>query len=296
MSISPFARTAMLPIAMAVGAIFYPFFGREEFSVASEWLIFTMLFFTCCSTSLKHLRIEWLHVIVLLIQLVGGIVIYMLFLPVNKILAEGMFISFFAPVAVAAVTIGGLLGANVERMATACMTSNLGVALLAPLLFSVINPSGDVHFLGSVWLILQKVSPMIIFPMAGALLLELLAPRWHRALGRRSDVSFYLWAISLVIILGRTVSFIVTHDTPLWLQLSLGAGALIACVCQFMMGWYIGKRAGDRVAGGQSLGQKNNILAIWMAQTYLNPLSSIAPASYVVWQNLVNSYQMWKKK
>ena len=44
------------------------------------------------------------------------------------------------------------------------------------------------------------------------------------------------------------------------------------------------------------MGQKNTILAIWMAQTYLNPLSSIVPAAYVLWQNLINSYQLWRKQ
>jgi len=44
------------------------------------------------------------------------------------------------------------------------------------------------------------------------------------------------------------------------------------------------------------LGQKNTILAIWMAHTYLNPLSSVAPGSYVLWQNIINSCQLWKKR
>jgi BASS family bile acid:Na+ symporter len=32
-----------------------------------------------------------------------------------------------------------------------------------------------------------------------------------------------------------------------------------------------------------------------MAQTYLNPISSVAPAAYVLWQNCINSYQLWRK-
>jgi bile acid:Na+ symporter, BASS family len=44
------------------------------------------------------------------------------------------------------------------------------------------------------------------------------------------------------------------------------------------------------------LGQKNTVLAIWMAVTYLNPLSSVGPCSYVVWQNIINSWQLWKKR
>ena len=45
-----------------------------------------------------------------------------------------------------------------------------------------------------------------------------------------------------------------------------------------------------------ALGQKNTVLAIWMAYTYLNPASAIAPGSYVVWQNIINSWQLWKKR
>ena len=29
---------------------------------------------------------------------------------------------------------------------------------------------------------------------------------------------------------------------------------------------------------------------------YLNPVASVGPASYVLWQNIVNSYQLWIKK
>ena len=38
------------------------------------------------------------------------------------------------------------------------------------------------------------------------------------------------------------------------------------------------------------------IILIWMAYTYLNPLASVGPGSYVLWQNLINSWQLWKKR
>ena len=65
---------------------------------------------------------------------------------------------------------------------------------------------------------------------------------------------------------------------------------------QFFFGKTLGSLYNDRISGGQALGQKNTILAIWMAHTYLNPLSSVAPGSYVLWQNIINSYQLWKKR
>ena len=64
----------------------------------------------------------------------------------------------------------------------------------------------------------------------------------------------------------------------------------------FAIGKSIGRRYDDSVCGGQALGQKNTIVGIWLALTYLNPLSSIAPCAYVVWQNMLNSWQLWCKE
>lgn len=61
---------------------------------------------------------------------------------------------------------------------------------------------------------------------------------------------------------------------------------------QFYAGRKIGSVYGDKVSGAQGLGQKNTVLAIWMALTYLHPIASVAPASYVVWQNIINSTQI----
>ena len=78
----------------------------------------------------------------------------------------------------------------------------------------------------------------------------------------------------------------------IWLAL----GSLVVCCAQFYIGRRIGGAFGDKIAGAQGLGQKNTILAIWVAMTYLNPLSSVAPAAYVAWQNIINSSQIYFKQ
>ena len=48
----------------------------------------------------------------------------------------------------------------------------------------------------------------------------------------------------------------------------------------------------SQITAGQAFGQKNTTLAIWMAQAYLVPVASMAPAAYIIWQNLFNSIQL----
>jgi BASS family bile acid:Na+ symporter len=96
--------------------------------------------------------------------------------------------------------------------------------------------------------------------------------------------------------MGNTMKFVLAQDSNSYLILILlAASSLILCVFQFVLGYYTGKQFKDELACSQYIGQKNTILAIWMAQTFLHPLSSIAPAAYVLWQNFVNTYQLWQK-
>jgi bile acid:Na+ symporter, BASS family len=103
--------------------------------------------------------------------------------------------------------------------------------------------------------------------------------------------------MALCVVTGRTVVFILEQKTTSHLtEVLVAAGALVMCISQFLLGRGIGRHYDDTIAGGQGLGQKNTILAIWMAQMYLNPIASIGPGSYVLWQNIINSYQVWRHR
>ena len=43
------------------------------------------------------------------------------------------------------------------------------------------------------------------------------------------------------------------------------------------------------------MGQKNTGVGIWLVLTYLNHIAAISPCAYVVWQNTLNSWQLWCK-
>ena len=138
--------------------------------------------------------------------------------------------------------------------------------------------------------------PLLIFPFITAIALRYLLPRVHYMLSKSQSLSFYLWAVSLTIVMGRTAAFIIDQGAEnIKEELLIALFSLIVCSAQFAIGKIIGQRYNERIAGGQALGQKNTVLAIWMALTYVHPITSIGPASYVVWQNCINSWQLWKK-
>ena len=287
-------KSIAMPLGMVVGALLCrPISALENLSghMITPALIFAMLFFTFCRVKPSEMRPSMLHVWLLAIQIAGCAGIYFLLSPIDTVLAQGAMVCVLAPVAMAAVVIGGMLGANVATMATYSLVCNMAIALAAPVALSL---AGTGHC--TLAQILARIAPLLVVPFAAAQCCRLVLPRAARWIGDHSRISFYMWLVSLTVVIGRTTAFIIDlHDASFRLELALALVALVVCLLQFKTGRVLGRRYGDAVAGGQSLGQKNTVLAVWMAQTFLDPISSIAPTAYIVWQNFVNSYQIYKK-
>lgn len=287
-------RSWVLPLAMLTGGVFYGFFSR--FSAAIPYFIFTMLLLTFSKLSPKDVKFKKLHLWLILIQILGSVAVYLAASLFDTVTAQGAFICVLAPTAMAAAVITGMLGGNVAFLTSYVLVSNIGTALAAPVIFSFMGPNTEMPFADSFIYICSEVMPLLILPLLTAWALRAITPPVHRALLKINPVTFYLWAFSLTIVTGRTVKFLAEQQDPDYtVEISLAAIALAICLAQFKAGKYIGGKYGERIAAGQGLGQKNTILAIWMSQMYLNPVASVGPASYVLWQNIVNSYQLWLK-
>lgn len=101
--------------------------------------------------------------------------------------------------------------------------------------------------------------------------------------------------MNLSIIMGLSVQTILhspLSGTVLFLLIFL---PLIVCFILFGLGKSVAGIWGyeAHIEGGQALGQKNNIVGIWLLLHFLNPLCVIAPCAYVLWQNIINAVQLW---
>lgn len=290
-------RSFVLPFAIVMGLLFHHYLTYAR--GVTPWLIFTILLLNDAAVDMKKLRVTRLHVWLLLFQALVSLGSYFLCKAcgAGEIVAQGVLVGVLCPVAAASVVIATMLGANRETVTTYTIVCNLMVALVAPVYFSFIGTLQELPFLQSVWLIFRKVAPTIALPFFVALALQRFAPRANAFLCRFKGVSFYLWACALTITLGQTIDFMFLHGkSELRSILVMGGASIAFCVIQFAFGKWLGSRYGDRMAGGQMLGQKNSAMGIWIANTYLLPLAAVFPALYSIWQNLFNSWQLWRKE
>ena len=104
-----------------------------------------------------------------------------------------------------------------------------------------------------------------------------------------------LWLVALSLAIAVTTRAIVHARLSLLVMAGIGVVSLVCCLLQFYAGRRIGARYGEVVTGGQALGQKNTVFAIWFAYTFMTPVTAIAGGFYSVWHNIVNTWQLYRK-
>lgn len=336
MSFRTFIDRYALIIAMLMGAVGYQWLRHLDWLLSP--LIFFMLFFTFCKINPIDLRLRRWHWIVLGLQLLLAIGAYFAITLIGNhattlspkdlnIMAQGIMMCLIMPTATAAPIIAGKLGGSIQNLTTFSLLSNIATAIIVPAFFPIVNPAADMTFMPAMWMILQRVSPLLLGPFIAAWLLRLAYEAYFRRKGQPrpfalnatwASMPFYLWILLLVVLISRITHTLITQEYSGIAILVLCAGSLLTCLLQFALGRWIGYhfpanshgadyqdilinpaaahytiQQKSRITAGQAFGQKNTALGVWMAQMFLHPLAAIGPAAYIIWQNLLNSYQLW---
>ena len=308
-----FIKEWTLPVSIATGSFLYLLFafipaldGAANFfapilDVALPLFMFLVLYVTFCKVDFRKLiPVGWHLWIalsqVLMVAVVIGAILFFHVTGESLILLEALLTCIICPCASAAAVVTQKLGGNLEEMTTYTFLSNFLCALLIPVCFPLLDAEADITFWSAFVAILYKVCLVLVVPM----ILAYITKHWH-ALCRFyqwvisvNNLSFYLWGCSLLIVSGTTVKNIVHAEVAVVFLLLIAFLALVLCLIQFAIGRYIGHFFRSTINAGQALGQKNTAFAIWIAHTYLNPLSTVGPGCYILWQNIINSVEIWR--
>lgn len=313
MRILAFFRDWMLPIAMILGvSLYYIYinipvlestrqFANTAVSIVQPTLIFLMLFLTFCRVELHDLRPCRWHVWLLLIQTLSFILLSLvaIFFCKNndlRVLIEAAMLCMICPTATASAVVVRKLGGDVAHNTTYLILINLVTALVVPAFVPLVHPQQGIQFVTAFLLIVGKVFPLLLLPLVVAIIVRRLLPKLHGIIMNYPDLPFYMWSVALLLAMTMTAKTIHNTDIPLLSQVGIAVVSLISCIVQFYLGRRIGARYSDAITAGQTLGQKNTVLAIWMGYTFFTPITAIAGGFYSVWHNVVNSYQLYKKR
>lgn len=310
MKIIKFLKEWTLPCAIAFGTAVYLLFrfvpaldeaGNRLSGVMDQMLplmIFLTLFVTFCKVDFKQMRLHRWHGGVMLAQ----VVLVALFMGAayllrgnadHKVMAEAVLTCVIAPTAAAAPVVSGKLGGNISTMTTLTLISSLVAAVMIPAVFPLLENAVHTSFWVAFWIILKKMSNVLVLPLLLGWLVRHWVPKLHAWIVAQPNLGFYTWSCALSINVGITVKNIFNSGLTLWGLCFIALASLVICFVQFGVGRGIGRVLGEEVNAGQGMFQKNTGLAIWVAYIYLNPVASIGSGFYVLWQNIINSLELW---
>ena len=308
-----FIKNWTLPVAIVVGTTCYLTFywipaldtlGNQlspVFDVIFPLFVFLTLLITFCKVDYHQLRPHRWHIGVLIAQLLLiaitiGVIFWVEENAEQKLLWEALLTCIIGPSASAAPVVVGKLGGNINTMTTYVILSSLASTILIPLVFPILEPTAGVAFLEAFLVILHKVAIVLLLPLVLGWFIKHYLPHLQRRIVAMPNLSFYTWAISLSITTGITVKNIVHSDATIQLLGWIAVTTLLLCFVQFLIGRGVGQWLGEEVNAGQGLFQKNTALSIWVAYMYLNPVASVGAGCYVLWQNVINSFEIWQDR
>ena len=220
-----------------------------------------------------------------------GLAAWAVLLPLNRQLATAALLVGLTPTATASPVITGMLGGRVEFVAGSVLLTNVTAGVLFPLILPVLLGSHvPIHTVP----FLKQTACVVLGPLLVAQGMRVAAPGFTRSVLRYRHLSFYLWLAVLFLVTGNAGRFLRTQwreGASLWPVLEIALIAAVLCAINFALGRKIGGPELEREAS-QSLGQKNTLLTIWIALTYVNPLVALGPTFYVLCHNNYNAWQL----
>ena len=263
-------------------------------------LLFLMLFVAFCKIKPTDLKPHRWHLWLLLTQclLFAAACAALWLYPSTglRVIIEGFMLAIICPTATACAVVTQKLGGDSAATTSYTIIINMVVALLCPLLLPVAHPQEGLTFFPAFMVIIHKVFPLLIVPLFLAWFVRYLMPSFHKRIVATKDLAFYMWAVSLAIAIAVTCKALAHSHESMWNVGGIAVVTLVACLFQFSFGKWIGSHYGKRMEAGQALGQKNTVFIIWIGYTFLSPITAAAGGFYSVWHNLVNSWQLYKKR
>ena len=306
-----FLKDWTLPVAIFVGAVCYlTFYWVPQLDAAGDglgqvvdaifpFMVFSTLFSTYCRIDFHQMRPHRWHIGVLLSQLILVVLnVWIVFRvednPEQKLLWESVLTCIIGPAATAAPVVTAKIGGNINTMTAYVVISAFASALMIPAVFPLLERGVSAGFWEMFFIILQKLAMVLVAPLVLGWFVQHYTKRLCAWIVSIPDLSFYLWAAQLAVTSGVTVRNIVHSDAALRTLLMIAVLSLILCFVLFLIGRWIGSHLGDEIDGGQASFQKNTALSIWVAYVYLNPVASVGAGCYVLWQNIINSLELWQ--
>lgn len=281
-------KNVVILISIVMG-VFFPYGYSYRFLI--RYFLMILLFFSFLDIKVNKEIVTKKHFLILAVIIFVSLGFFFILNFFDKTLAKTAFITSIAPTAIAAPVIISLRKGKVEFVFFSLLLNNVVIALLIPFLIPLLTNSRNI----TIENILPPVLITLLIPFIFARLIKFLAFNIWKKLIEWKDMSYYLLIANVYIATSDASNYIQNEMTGnIKILLPIAITSVFLCVLFFSIGALIGGKE-FRAEASQSLGQKNNAFTIWIALTFLEPITVLGPVFYVLYQNVYISWLLYKQ-
>ncbi len=284
------ARSVAILVAIGIGLL-VPVAGQLSFLI--RYSLMAMLFFSFLEVRFSFKLVQRVHLLVVALNLSLPLLLFAILHPFNPQIALAVFAIAVAPTAAVAPVMAGFLRGNVSFVTAAVLLTSPTVALVLPFMLPlVVGRQADI----SIIQVALPIVSIIFLPLLASLALRWSWPGGASWLKQYSGYSFILFLFNVFVAAASAAQF--AHEqgsSALSLFAGIGLAIALLCLLQFRIGEWIG-RPGLQVEASLSLGRKNTMFGIWLALTFISPVAALGPMFYILYQNLYNSWQLYRMR
>lgn len=256
-----------------------------------RYFVMAMLFFAFLDVKLERAMITPDHIKVAFLNVLIPLLVFYILQPFNMMIALAGFAICSAPTAAGAPVMAVFMKKNVSFVTASVIVTSPLMAMVIPFTLPLVyQVNGQIN----AWEILVPVAQVVFIPLILAQLIRNFLPKIKTRLRVFHKVPFYLFLGNVYIASANATNYIL-HDEQtawyefVWIALSIG----IICLLQFKIGEWVSRKE-NYVEGGLALARKNTMFALWVALTFINPVTGLGPIFYIVFHNAYNSWQIYK--
>lgn len=281
-------KALLILFAICTGFLF-PALHQYTFLIRPA--LMAMLFFSFMGIQIRTDLFKTTHLKILVLNIILPLVWYWILLPLDSTYAAIGFVVGIIPTAVAAQILADVMRKNVGLVSFSVLITTPIIAFVIPLLMHyVLGLSSD----ASVLELILPVLSLILIPLFSAQFIKITLPKIAIQISKLSFLTFPLFLMNVFIACGNSSNFIQSNEDFGWQGLfEIFAIVSLLGFLQFQIGQFLG-RPKHSIEFGLAMGRKNTMVGIWLGLTYFEPIVSLGPVCYIIFQNIYNSVQIWR--
>lgn len=283
-------RSLSILISIAIGLL-APAAGQLSFLI--RYCLMAMLFLSFLEIRFSGRLLRPVHLVVVVLNIALPLAVFAALRPLSADIALAAFAVAAMPTAAVAPAMAGFLHGNVPFVTAAVLLNNTVVALALPFTLPlVIGHQAEIEVLE---VAIPAVS-IVFLPLFASLALRWGWPAAAARVQRLSHISFAFFLFTIFVAAASASRFAREQGSgALGLFAAIGLVSALICLLHFRLGQWIGRR-GLPVETGLSLGRKNTMFGIWLALTFISPVAAMGPMFYILFQNLYDSWQLYRMR